>query len=437
MADLAVLLNQLNQDAHIMENIVKAIHIPENINQAGLAHCKEYLGKALDYMTPMTSATREPSKTTVPHSSESRAEQRMLASAPTTEAKELKEAVTQTNIKYDQLRLDLGQLATNITTNEWTCSRNHTFTWGVEARSTWWDRHATISKNLIEIDGIAKRHNLTDLRARIADIRSETVALSSRMELIKLKIEATPTNSYSGDASEDKSQTAAKPPLHSMMDPEEARPRPREAIGNSYTDHYRLFRIGQTPDLADGPVKTDPAHATTWPHNYGNTVNKALGVREPEPKPTASNAHEPGNNLAIIHTPRVPLNTGTPTPLEAPGTFAEGNPAYGQLEKDFAKQHSQHVTSTDYLEAKLTPTPLADVSTAENDDLDYGTPSNTRQEISRRPEGPARHDPRDIHIDGWPQHLQERHRESLWPPVHQAHRQHSGARSCICCDLVP
>ena len=33
-----------------MENIIKAIHIPENINQAGLAHCKEYLGKALDYM---------------------------------------------------------------------------------------------------------------------------------------------------------------------------------------------------------------------------------------------------------------------------------------------------------------------------------------------------------------------------------------------------
>ena len=50
MADLTALLNQLNQDTHIMENIVKAIHIPENINQAVLAHCKEYLGKALDYM---------------------------------------------------------------------------------------------------------------------------------------------------------------------------------------------------------------------------------------------------------------------------------------------------------------------------------------------------------------------------------------------------
>jgi hypothetical protein len=75
----------------------------------------------------------------------------------------------------------------------------------MEARSTWRDQHATISKNLIEIDGLAKLHNLTDLQDRIADNRSKTVALSCRMKLIILKIEATPTKmpSYSGDASED------------------------------------------------------------------------------------------------------------------------------------------------------------------------------------------------------------------------------------------
>jgi hypothetical protein len=50
MAGLATLLTQLNQHAHSMENIVKAIYIPENITHAGQAHCKEYLGRALDHM---------------------------------------------------------------------------------------------------------------------------------------------------------------------------------------------------------------------------------------------------------------------------------------------------------------------------------------------------------------------------------------------------
>ena len=233
----------------------------------------------------------------------------MLANAPTTEAKELKEAVTQTNIKYDQLRLDLGQLATSITANEWTCSENHIFTLSMEARSTWRDQHATISKNLIVIDGLAKLHNLTDLQDRIADIRSETVALSSRMELIILKIEATPTKlpSYSGDASEDltnledkfqtaamdnrisrrnqleriraglTSETAAKLPLNGMIDTEEARPCLREAFDNPYTNiHCRRSRTGQTPGLTDRLVKTDPAHAATWFLDYGNAVKEML-----------------------------------------------------------------------------------------------------------------------------------------------------------------
>ena len=58
MTDLATLLTQLNQHAHSMENIVKAIHIPENITHAGLAHCKEYLGLALDHMIKVGDAFR-------------------------------------------------------------------------------------------------------------------------------------------------------------------------------------------------------------------------------------------------------------------------------------------------------------------------------------------------------------------------------------------
>ena len=62
MMDLATLLTQLNRNAHIMENIINAIHIPNNINQAGLAHCKEYLGRALDHMIKMGDAYRAISK---------------------------------------------------------------------------------------------------------------------------------------------------------------------------------------------------------------------------------------------------------------------------------------------------------------------------------------------------------------------------------------
>ena len=62
MTDLATLLTQLNRNAHIMENIINAIHIPHNINQAGLAHCKEYMGRALDHMIKMGDAFRAISK---------------------------------------------------------------------------------------------------------------------------------------------------------------------------------------------------------------------------------------------------------------------------------------------------------------------------------------------------------------------------------------
>ena len=253
MADLATLLAQLNQNAYIMENIVKAIHIPENNNQAGLAHCREYLGRALDHMIKvgdafraiskqhpqdlnthdvrnasakqehlaaqfrvLTTTLRERTPTRPKHSTvnPSALGQSVLTNAPTTKTKQLKDTIIQANVKYDQLRLDLGQLATSVTARKWTRSEDHIVTLGMKYRSAWRDQHATISRKLIEIDGLAKLHNLTDLQDRIVDTSSEVMALSTRINLIILEIEAThrmitaypiKSPSYSGDTSEDSS----------------------------------------------------------------------------------------------------------------------------------------------------------------------------------------------------------------------------------------
>ena len=62
MADLATLLTQLNRNAYIMDNIINATYIPEHITHARLAHCKEYLGKALDHMIKMGDAYHAISK---------------------------------------------------------------------------------------------------------------------------------------------------------------------------------------------------------------------------------------------------------------------------------------------------------------------------------------------------------------------------------------
>jgi hypothetical protein len=77
MTDLATLLTQLYQHAHSMENIVKAIYIPDNITQAGHAHCKEYLDMALDHMIKVRDTfcsisehyPQDLNKTALPHSS--------------------------------------------------------------------------------------------------------------------------------------------------------------------------------------------------------------------------------------------------------------------------------------------------------------------------------------------------------------------------------
>ena len=81
-----------------MENIVKAIYIPENITQAGHAHCKEYLDMALGHMIMNTSASA----------------QSVTEDTSTTDTERLREATTQTNAKYVQLRQDIGQLATSV-----------------------------------------------------------------------------------------------------------------------------------------------------------------------------------------------------------------------------------------------------------------------------------------------------------------------------------
>jgi hypothetical protein len=256
MADLATLLTQLNRNAYIMDNIINATYIPENITHAGLAHCKEYLDKALDHMIKMGDSFRsiaeqhpqdlnthdvrtasakqdhliaqfkalattlwERASARPKHSTmtPSASGQSVSTDTPTAEAQKLKEAVIRTNVKYDQLRLDLEQLATSVTANEWTCSEDHLVTLGLESRSTWRDQHATISRNLIEIDGLAKLHNLTDIQDRMTDARSEIAALSNRIDLTLPKIKAAPNKlpSYPRDASEDlinfedKSQTAA------------------------------------------------------------------------------------------------------------------------------------------------------------------------------------------------------------------------------------
>ena len=88
----------------------------------------------------------------------------------------------------------------------------HPVTLGMEYRGAWRDQQATISRKLIEIDGLAKLHKLKDIQDRIVDTRSEIMALSTRIILAILEIEATDRMitvhpiklpSYSGDASGD------------------------------------------------------------------------------------------------------------------------------------------------------------------------------------------------------------------------------------------
>jgi hypothetical protein len=220
-----------------------------------------------------------------------------------------------------QLRLDLGQLATSITERRWTRSEDHIVTLGMKYRSTWRDQHATISRKLMQIDGLAKLHNLTDLRDRIMDTRLEVKALSTRIELIIHEIEATHRTimahpiklpSYSGDVSKDittfknhfnktpggeqlgemrdrlTGKAVANLSPNGLKDIREAWLLPQEALDNSHNNlHYTLSRIGRTPGLTDKLMETDPGYAATWFFDYGNAVKEVLNLGNQGPKPEA------------------------------------------------------------------------------------------------------------------------------------------------------
>ena len=115
--------------------------------------------------------------------------QSVLADSTAAEARKLKEATIQANVKNDQLRLDLGQLITSVTAQKWTHAEDHIVTMGMKSCNTWREQHATISKKLIEVEGLAKLHDLTDLQGHIANTRSEITSLSTRMNVIILDIE--------------------------------------------------------------------------------------------------------------------------------------------------------------------------------------------------------------------------------------------------------
>ena len=209
-----------------MENIVKAIYIPDNITQAGHAHCKEYLDMALGHMIKvrdifcsisehypqdlntrivqnacakqdriasqfrtLTTALweRSPTRRTMNPTTSA---QRMTKDTPIADTEDLREATTKTNTKYVQLRQDIVQLTTCIMARKWTHLTDQTTTLGMESRSTWRGQHASISKQLMEVEIVAKLHNLMDLQDCIADTRSETMDLYNDLNMLILEIEA-------------------------------------------------------------------------------------------------------------------------------------------------------------------------------------------------------------------------------------------------------
>jgi hypothetical protein len=261
----------------------------------------------------------------------------------------VEEDAIRTNALCDQLRLDLEQLDTSITANEGARSGDNIVGLSMESRSTWRDQQATISRNLIEIDGIAKLHNLTDIQDRITETRSKITTLSNRIELVISNIKTNPIKlpPHPRDANEDlinledapqtaatdnrtprrdhpegtgeglTNEATAKRPLTSMIDAEKAWPRPREALDNPHTNIYcRSPGIGHTPGLTDRLMQTDPARAATWFLDYGDTAELLhSGGRGPKPEAAAVSAHRLGDYSAIKHIPPVPLDVDAPTHL--------------------------------------------------------------------------------------------------------------------------
>ena len=248
----------------------------------------------------------------------------MIADTSQAEAKKLKEATIQAHVKYEQLKLEVGYLITGVTAHRWTHSEDHIVTLGMRSRSGWREQHAVISKKLIEVEGLAKLHDLTDLQDLITDTKAEIVATSTRMDVTILEIETTdikqgifadrsaktcPINlpTYSGALSEDfitfkdkfnkaavdnrisrrdrieklreclTGKAAANLPLNGLQDIEEAWKYLEDTFGDPYTSlNYRLARIREIPGLTDKLVQTDPAYAANWFLDYENSVKEVL-----------------------------------------------------------------------------------------------------------------------------------------------------------------
>jgi hypothetical protein len=99
----------------------------------------------------------------------------------------------QANIKYDQLKIDLERLDLSFKAHNWGEAEDHVVSLGMESRLSWKNQHAAISKDIIEIRGLAGIHDLTDLQDQIKGTESEITALSIRMSVTIFEIEAADT----------------------------------------------------------------------------------------------------------------------------------------------------------------------------------------------------------------------------------------------------
>ena len=225
-------------------------------------------------------------------------------------AKRLKEASIQANVKYDQLRIDLERLDLSFKAHKWGEAEDHVVSWGMESRFSWRNQHAAISKEIIEIQGLAGIHDLTDLQDQIEDTESEIIALSIRMSVTILEIEAADTKqgiytdrptkacpvklpTYSGLIGEDfitfkdkfykaavdnriprrdqvdklreclTGRALANLPTNGLRDIEHAWEYLETTFGDPYTSlTYRLTKIWKITGLTDKIVQSDPAQAS-------------------------------------------------------------------------------------------------------------------------------------------------------------------------------
>jgi hypothetical protein len=123
-------------------------HHPQDLNTRDVQTPSAKQDRLAAQFRTLTAALweRTPARTKCPTMNSPSSAQSVLDDTPTTEAEKLKEATIQTNAKYVQLKLDLGQLVTSVMAHKWTHSEDHIVTLGMKSRSTWRDQHALISK---------------------------------------------------------------------------------------------------------------------------------------------------------------------------------------------------------------------------------------------------------------------------------------------------